>query len=552
MIKRLSIRNYAIIEEVEVKFSKKLTIVTGETGAGKSILLGAIGLIMGDRADTRTLKDPHKKCVIEAYFDVLHYNLQELFEEHDIDYDTEVVLRREITPSGKSRAFINDTPVRLPLMREFSRRMIDLHRQFDTLDLHSEAFQLRMVDALAGNKGVLDDYQILFKDFQKNKRQLNKYIQQSEQNEKEMDFLNFQLDELSSAELDVDEQIELEEELAQLTNAESIKQVLSAIYLQMIEGESAIVDQLTELSNQVATIKAFHKSLLGLHSKFEGLIYELEDISKEYNDISENVEFDEERIGEINERLDSIYRLQTKHKVGTVSELIEIQTELEEKVKGFGDLSEQIIELEQIIDKQEIELREMAEILAEKRHAVTDDFEGKIQDLLAQLSMIHAQLKIEIKTLEELNDTGLNSVQFMFSANKGGRLDLIKNVASGGELSRLTLCTKSLVADAIPLPTLIFDEIDTGVSGDVAKRMAIILRQLSTNHQVISITHTPQIAAKADKHFFVYKEVIGETTSANVKKLNREERVQELAIMLSGNPPSEYAVSNAVDLLDEE
>ena len=551
MIKRLSIRNYAIIEEVEVKFSKKLTIITGETGAGKSIMLGAIGLIMGDRADTRTLKNPHKKCIIEAYFDVLHYNLQDFFNENDIDYDTEVVLRREITPSGKSRAFVNDTPVRLPLIRELSRRMIDLHRQFDTLDLHSEVFQLRMVDALAGNKDVLDDYQILFKGFQKNKRQLNKFIQQSDQNEKELDFLNFQLDELSSAELDVNEQAELEEELAQLTNAESIKQVLSASYLQMIEGETAIVDQLSEISNQVATIKAFHKSLSSLHSKFEGLIYELEDISKEYNDISENVEFDEERIGEINERLDSIYRLQTKHKVSTIAELIEIQTELEEKVKGFGDLSQQIVELEQIIDKQESELREMAAILAEKRHAVTGDFENKIEDLLAQLSMVHARLKIDIKTLEELNDTGLNAVQFMFSANKGGRLDLIKNVASGGELSRLTLCTKSLVADAIPLPTLIFDEIDTGVSGDVAKRMATILRQLSNNHQVISITHTPQIAAKADKHFFVYKEVIGETTSANVKKLSKEERIQELAIMLSGNPPSEYAVSNAVDLLDE-
>ena len=551
MIKRLSIRNYAIIEEVEVKFSKKLTIITGETGAGKSIMLGAIGLIMGDRADTRTLKNPHKKCVIEAYFDVLHYNLKDFFEQNDLDYDTEVVLRREITPSGKSRAFVNDTPVRLPLMRELSRRMIDLHRQFDTLDLHSEAFQLRMVDALAGNKDVLDDYQELFKDFQKNKRQLNKFIQQSEQNEKEMDFLNFQLDELSNAELDVNEQAELEEELAQLTNAESIKQVLSASYLQMIESETAIVDQLSELSNQVATIKAFHKSLPNLHAKFEGLIYELEDIAKEYNDISENVEFDEERIGEINERLDSIYRLQTKHKVSSIGELIEIQTELEEKVQGFGDLSEQIVELEQIIDKQEGKLREMAVILAEKRHAVTSDFESKIQELLAQLSMVHARLKIDIKTLEELNDTGLNSVQFMFSANKGGRLDLIKNVASGGELSRLTLCTKSLVADAIPLPTLIFDEIDTGVSGDVAKRMAIILRQLSNNHQVISITHTPQIAAKADKHFFVYKEVIGETTSANVKKLSKEERIQELAIMLSGNPPSEYAVSNAMDLLDE-
>jgi DNA repair protein RecN (Recombination protein N) len=551
MIKKLSITNYAIIEEVEVKFSKNLTIITGETGAGKSIILGAIGLIMGDRADMKSLNDPHKKCVIEAYFDILHYNLQGFFDEHDIDYDTEVVLRREITPSGKSRAFINDTPVRLPILKDLAVQMIDLHRQFDTLDLHSEAFQLKMLDALAGNKELLADYQTQFQDFQKNKRLLNKLVQSSERDEKEMDFLTFQLEEISVAEFKAGEQEILEEELGQLTNAESIQQILSGSYMQMIESETAIIDQLTTIANQVGSLTQFHKGLSKLHTKFEGLVYELEDIAKEYNDIAESVEFDQERIVEINERLDLIYRLQTKHKVATVEELLEIQAELEEKVKGFGDLSDQIAELEEIIDRQEAELREKAGALSEKRHAITGGFENQIHELLSQLSMIHARLKIEVETLEELNPTGLNVVNFMFSANKGGRLDLIKNVASGGELARLTLCTKSLVADAIPLPTLIFDEIDTGVSGDVAKRMAVILRKLAKIHQVISITHTPQIAAKADRHFFVYKEVIGETTSASVRELSRQERVEELAIMLSGNPPSEYAISNAIDLLDE-
>lgn len=552
MIKRLSIRNYAIIEEVEIKFSKKLTIITGETGAGKSILLGALGLIMGDRAETRTLKNPHKKCVVEGYFDVLHYDLVDFFEEHDIDYDTEVVLRREITPSGKSRAFVNDTPVRLQLMRQFASKLIDLHRQFDTLDLHSEAFQLQMVDALAGNKELLGEYQAVYKEYQANKRRLEKLVRRSESDSKEMDFLTFQLEELSVAELEADEQPNLEAELAQLTNAEGIKQVLSAAYIQMSESEMAIIDQLSEISNQISTVTEFHKELGKLHTRFEGLVYELEDISKEYNDISESVEYDEERISEINERLDLIYRLQNKHKVASIAELLEVQADLEDKTKGFGDLSEQIVELEQAIDLQEDELRGIATQLSTKRSEVIPSFENQIHDLLNQLAMPHARLKIEQKEVDELTSTGLDIVNFMFSANKGGRFDLIKNVASGGELSRLTLCTKSLVASAIPLPTMIFDEIDTGVSGDVAKRMAVILRKLSKEHQVVSITHTPQIAAKADKHFFVYKKVEDDKTYSHIKQLKREERVKEIAIMLSGNPPSEYAISNAIDLLDEK
>lgn len=552
MIKRLFIRNYAIIEEVEIKFSKNFSIVTGETGAGKSIILGALGLIMGDRAEIRTLNNPHKKAVIEGFFDVLHYDLKPFFEEHDLDYDTEVVLRREVTPSGKSRAYINDTPVRLPVLKELALKMIDLHRQFDTLDLHSEVFQLKMVDALAGNKPILEVYQPLFKTYQANKRQLQQYIDHSESNSKEVDFLTFQLDELGGAELREGEQEELEEELAQLTNAEKIKQILSASYIQMLESETAIIGQLTDISHQVGTIAEFHKELAKFHTQFEGLIYELEDIGNEFNDISENVEYNEERINEANERLDTIYRLQTKHKVDTVAELLAIQADLESKVEGFGDLSEQIIALEATIKKQEKELSKIAKTLSENRHATTADFENKIHELLVQLSMKHARLKIDIQPIKELSSTGLDVVNFMFAANKGGRLDLIKNVASGGELSRLTLCTKSLVAGAIPLPTLVFDEIDTGVSGDVAKRMAVILKKLSKNHQVISITHTPQIAAKADKHFFVYKQVEGETTHSHVKLLDRNERIQELAIMLSGNPPSEYAVSNAVDLLDEQ
>jgi DNA repair protein RecN (Recombination protein N) len=550
MIKRLAISNYAIIEEVEVEFSENLTIITGETGAGKSIMLGALGLIMGDRADTKSLNNPHRKCIIEGYFDILHYDLKDLFDEHDLDYDTEVVLRREITPSGKSRAFINDTPARLPILRDISLKLLDVHRQFDTLDIQSESFQLKMLDALADNKKTLEAYTKIYKSYQSNKRQLQQLVTKSEQEAKEVDFLLFQLEELSTAELQADEQLELENDLAKLTNAESIKQNLSGAYVQIIESELSIIGSLREMSNQIETVKDYHQELNSLHSKFEGLIYELEDAANEFNRISEETEYDEERIQELNERLDLIYKLQNKHKVNSIAELLEIQEDLANRTEGFTDLNGQIVELENAIDEQENELREIAGILSERRGGKVEYFQKQVHQLLAELSMPHAQLKINLSELEELTNTGLNAVQFMFTANKGGRLDLIKNVASGGELSRLALCTKSLVASAIPLPTLIFDEIDSGVSGDVAQRMAKILKKLSKEHQVVSITHTPQIAAKADKHYFVYKEAEGETTKSHIKLLNRDERIQEIAIMLSGNPPSEYAISNAVDLID--
>ena len=551
MIKRLAIKNYAIIEEVEVLFSNNLTIITGETGAGKSIMLGALGLIMGDRADVKTLKNRHKKCVIEGFFELkLNRELKHFFEKNDIDYEEETVLRREITPSGKSRAFVNDTPVRLPVLKEVSRRLIDLHRQFDTLGIQNEAFQLKLIDSLANNKKTLTAYTKIYKAYQVNRKELNSLQERSEREAKEMDFLMFQLEELSSAELAANEQEALENELGMLNNAEKIRQVLSGAYLQLTESEMSIVGSLQELLGQIEGLKSYYKGLDKLYDRFEAAIYELEDVSGEFSEISEKVDYDEERILELNDRLDLIYRLQTKHKVTTIEELLTIQEGLENQTQGFSNLGEQIAVIEANIDEQENELRKIAGVLTERRSKKIPRFEQQIHKMLAQLSMTHAQLKIKLSPLDELTSTGLDQVQYLFSANKGGRLDLIKNVASGGELSRLSLCVKSLVASAIPLPTLFFDEIDAGVSGEVAQQMATILKSLSKEHQVISITHTPQIAAKADKHFFVYKEVKNDSTNSHIKLLNRPERVNELAIMLSGNPPSQYAISNAVDLID--
>ena len=417
MIKRLLVKNYAIIEEVKIEYSDNLTIITGETGAGKSIMLGALGLIMGERADGKTLNNPNKKCIIEGYFDVLAYDLKDFFEEHDIDYDTEVVLRREITPSGKSRAFVNDSPVRLPILKALSLKLIDLHRQFDTLDIQNEAFQLRMIDALANNKKTLTAYKKLYKTFNKNTKKLQQLRDQSEKDAKEMDFLLFQLEELSTAELGVDEQEQLESELATLTNAENIKQTLSAAYLQLNESEQSTIGSLQDISLQISQIAGFHKGLEKAYARFEGLIYELEDLAGEFSNISENTEFDQERITELSERLDLIYRLQNKHKTVNIAGLLEIQESLENQTKGFGDLTNQINSLEKTIGEQESELREIAKILSERRHKKTDFFERKVHEMLSELSMKHAKLQIDIKSLKELTPTGLDQVNFLFSAN---------------------------------------------------------------------------------------------------------------------------------------
>ena len=549
MIQRLHIRNYAIIDEVDINFSKKLNIITGETGAGKSIILGALGLIMGNRAEIRILKNQEKKCVIEAFFDIIHYDLKEFFTLNDLDYDTELSIRREIAPSGKSRAFINDTPARLDILKELTAKLLDLHQQFDTLDIHSEDFQLAMVDAIAKNKENLDAYQSVFKEYQQNQRQLQRLINQHQKQTQEMDFIEFQLEELTTAGFEAGEQINLEQELDILSNAEGIKLVLNKSFQTLSEDEQAIISQLQDLSNEIETVAKFHPTLQKILERFEGLVIELQDVSTEFESIAEDTEYDEERIQIVNERLDLLYRLQKKHFVNSVEELLVIQNDLQEKVDSYSNSTEEMEKITKIIAKQEKDLREKAEILKQRRQSVIPFFEEEIHKMLTQLNMKHAVLKIELTNATEITATGTDVIAFMFAANKGSRLDYIRNVASGGEMSRLALCTKSLVADAITLPTLIFDEIDTGVSGDVALKMGHILRDLANRHQVISITHTPQIAARADHHYLVYKYIEGETTLSAVKLLEQKERISEIAVMLSGNPPSKSALDNAEELM---
>jgi DNA repair protein RecN (Recombination protein N) len=550
MINRLQIQNYALIETLEINFSKGLTIITGETGAGKSILLGALGLIMGNRADTKVLYHEDKKCIVEAIFDISLYNLKAFFKENDLDYDKELVIRREIAPSGKTRAFVNDSLVNLKILQQLSSSLIDLHQQFDTLDIHNVSFQLRLVDALAGNKKVLTEYQKAFEEYQGNRKKLNQLIQQSSQNAKELDFLEFQLNEFNEAELIEGEQAQLEKELERLSNAEDIKRNTIAAYQYLSESEQSVVSQLEEISHSIASVSKFDTATGKLHERLTGLLEELQDIAKEFENIAESTEYNEARIQEVQQRLDLIYRLQAKHGVQSIAALLVLQEEIQHKLSEINDQSDLINELEKAIADQEEKLRIKAAWLREKRQLVIPDFQQKVEKQLAKLSMEHAQLKIEFEALEELSSTGLDDINFLFSANKGGRLQHIKDVASGGELSRLTLVTKSLVASAIPLPTLIFDEIDTGISGDVAIKMGDILRKLSDQHQVVSITHSPQIASKADAHYFVYKQVTEERTISNIKQLKKEERIEAIAIMLSQNPPSKSALENARELLD--
>lgn len=549
MIERLHIRNYAIIEELTIDFSKGLTIITGETGAGKSILLGALGLVMGRRADIKSLYNLDAKCTIEGFFNVGAYDLSGFFEEHDLDFDPQVVIRREITPSGKSRAFVNDTPVTLNVLQDLSSTLIDLHQQFDNLDIHKISFQLRLLDALAENRPLLARYQKLYGVYQQNQKQLKSLVNRQQQSAKELEFLQFQLEEFNTAELVEGEQEELEEELSRLTNAEDIKRILAASFQQLSESEVSVISQMEELNQAIKSVSSFDRRIDGLHSRFNGLVEELRDIAQEFESIADGTEHDPERTQEVQERLDMIYRLQNKHQAASVKELLELQADLQQQLDDIGDLSQEIARLEKSTQEQRQQLETMAEELSTRRHGVVGGFENKVEQMLGQLSMPHAKLKVDINRTEDLEATGFNEVNFLFAANKGGRLQLIKDVASGGELSRLTLVVKSLVASAIPLPTLIFDEIDTGISGDVALKMGSILRQLSNEHQVVSITHSPQIASKANAHYFVYKKDKEDRTVTEVRPLEMEGRVYAIATMLSQDPPSESAINTAKELL---
>lgn len=549
MLKSLEIQNYAIIDKLEITFPSGLAIITGETGAGKSILLGALGLIMGKRADTKVLYDQERKCYVEAVFDIKPYALIDFFTYNELEYNDETTIRREIAPGGKSRAFINDTPVTLDVIQQLCENLIDIHQQFDTQDIQQPSFQIKMIDALADNKQLLEQYSFIYKSYRNNKKKLDELITKNRNAHQEIEYLKFQMAEFNQAELKEGEQDTLETLLHKLTSAEDIKKNNTLLTHGLEEDENAIINQLQSLIYQYGSIKNLDKSYMNLYERLISVKEELSDISKDAGRIADATEYDEEQIQILTARLNLINRLQKKHGVATMDELLNVETEIQHKLNSFSDLSNEMVGLEKEIHIQDKELRGIAQNISKNRKKIIPDFEKNVHNLFEGLSMQHAYIKVHTSNTEDLTSNGLDVINIHFAPNKGSNFLPLKDTVSGGEMSRLALCIKSLVAGATTLATLIFDEIDSGVSGDVAQKMGLILHQLSKKHQVISITHSPQIAAKAESHYWVYKTDTENRTITSMKVLSQEERVTEIAKMLSGNPPSEAARANARELI---
>ena len=549
MLKKLTIQNYAIINEIEIHFSDKLNIITGETGAGKSILMGALSLILGDRADTSVLLNREKKCFVEGSFAVSgKKEVRNFLKENDLDTEEELVIRREIAVNGKSRAFVNDTPVNLDQLRSLSSCLVDLHRQFDTLELGESDFQREVLDALAGHADILQQYQTVYRQWQHSQKELEELQQQKNQFTKEYDYNKFLFDELEEAALKENELEEADQELKLLSNSEGIKAALSKAVFELSEGEQPLVQQLKTLINQLQTYSGYHATLPALVQRLQSAYVELQDINGEIEHINDLIQFDPKRIEQLNDRIAEGYKLQKKHAVQSTAELLQIKNTLDQKLQAVLNIDEAIISKEKVVKQLVQEAEGLSAQVSANRNKQTKPLQDKVNKLLHQVGMPNARLQVQSQTVP-LNYYGKDSVEFLFDANKSNRFEPIRKVASGGELSRLMLCIKSLVAQSLDLPTLIFDEIDSGISGEAAKQVGIIMKELAAKRQVISITHQPQIAGKADAHFFVYKEIKGEAIKTNIKLLSKEERITTIAQMLSGEKPTAAALENAKEMV---
>ncbi len=550
MLKKLTIQNYAIIDELEIDFSNKLNIVTGETGAGKSIIVGALGLILGERADSSVLVNKEKKCIVEGIFLAeKRKEVKEFLKENELDAEEEMVIRREVGANGKSRAFINDTPVNLEQLRQLSSLLVDLHQQFDTLQLGQNDFQRQILDALAGQGDLLNEYQLTFSRWKTLQKELEDLKQQKLQFDKEADYNRFQFGELEEAGFKENELEEMGMEIKLLSNAEGIKGVLSKVCYELKENDNPVVQQLKILINQLQNYSAFHPGLPSLLQRMQSAQIELRDIADEVDNISNEVNYDPQKIEQLDARLSIGYKLFKKHGVQTTNELLEIQKQLEDKLQAVLNMDDTIQLKEKVATAEHKEAFQVAGKLSEGRQKQVKFLEDKVNKLLAQVGMPNARLKAELKEESELNSFGINTIEFLFDANKSGQFMPVKKVASGGELSRLMLCIKSLVAKRIDLPTMIFDEIDTGISGEAARQVGIIMKELTEKRQLICITHQPQIAGKADVHFFVYKEIVGNAVKTNIRLLTMEERITTIAKMLSGEKPTAAAIENAREMV---
>lgn len=548
MLQRLTIQNYAIIENLEVDFSGHFNVITGETGAGKSILLGALSLILGERADPGVLFDKQVKCVIEGTFQVKTSQVADFFSKYELDQEPQLLIRREISAAGKSRAFVNDTPVNLGQLAELSNMLVDLHQQFDTLELSTAGFQREVVDALAGNGPRVQAYRLLYQQYVQVQKELQQLISQRDNANKELDYNKFLLDELLEAAFTQGEIESLDNELKVLSHSEEIKNTLSRIYFQLKEDEQPVLQQLKQLQTSLQSLSAFHQAAPALAARMQSTYLELQDIAGEVSHLNDQVQYDGERIANLNERLALGYRLLKKHSVTDTNALLAVQKGLDESMQGVLNLDERITTLEQSRQGLHEKLQKAAAEITEHRQQMAPPFEAKVNALLAQVGMPNARLKVDL-TQGALQAYGQDVIELLFDANRSNNFAPVRKVASGGELSRLMLCIKSLVAKSVSLPTLIFDEIDTGISGEAAKQVGIIMKELAAAHQVICITHQPQIAGKADTHYFVYKNAGAAKVTTGVRILSQDERIHSIAQMLSGEKPTAAALENAREMV---
>ena len=554
MLQSIHIQNYALIEKLDIDFHAGFSVITGETGAGKSIILGAIGLLLGQRADLKAIKTGATKCVVEARFDITRYALESFFSENDLEYDSgECILRRELYASGKSRAFINDSPASLTQMKELGEKLVDVHSQHQNLLLNREDFQMNVLDILAKDEVELALYQTLYAEYRKVSAELEACIAQAERNRQDEDYIRFQVEQLEEANLQADEQELLEEEAETLSHAEDIKSGLYKVDMLIASDDTNLLAVMKECMQTLQSVSKVYTPAQEWLDRLDSCLVELKDLSHEVSNAAERVEFNPSRLEEVNERLNLIYSLQQKHHVSSVEELIAIEEDYRSKLEVITSSDDRIIELTE--QKKELykKVVSQAAVLTKLRQKASEGIEKQMQAYLVPLGMPNVRFVVELSSRNEPNVKGMDNVAFLFSANKNGSLQQVASIASGGEIARVMLSLKAMIAGAVKLPTIIFDEIDTGVSGSIAEKMALIMHEMGqADHQVISITHLPQIAARGAVHYKVYKEDTEIGTNSHILQLNKEERINEIANMLSGATLTEAALNNAKALLNNE
>jgi DNA repair protein RecN (Recombination protein N) len=551
MLQSIYIQNYALINEIEIDFNEGLNIITGETGAGKSIVLGALSLILGQRADTSVLKDKSRKCFVEAKFQVEQYNIKKFFEINDLDYEDLTTIRREINDNGKSRAFINDTPVNLSVLKDLSHKLVDIHSQHESLLLGDDHFQLSLVDSFANHGDLLDDYYNKFEEYNLLLIEYKKLVRNADTAKNDLDYYQFQFDQLEALKIEEGEQVELEIELEKLNHSEEIKLNLSNCFHLLSNEEISIILSLKQAKDSVETISKYIKEGNDLVERISSIYIELQDINNEVEQLNEKIEHDPARIEFIRERLDNLYSLEQKHKVATDKELIQIKNELQQKIDKINSYDFETEKIKKDLNALHENLVELVAEISKNRKFIIPKIENQVVGILQQLGIPNARFEIKQIPTAEFVPTGMETISFMFSANKNISLEELSKVASGGEISRLMISIKSLLVESKTLPTIIFDEIDTGTSGEIADKMGLIIKGMSQKMQVINITHLPQIASKGDYHYIVYKKDNHESTNTYIKLLTQEERINEIAKMLSGESLSDAAIQNAKVLLSK-